>query len=274
MNDSNETRNPGKDDALFKEGAAYSTLTFLLPILNDPIIYPTLETLQASFGDLPMEILIVDDGNDEDFDKLNQHISDKNYSNVRVVKGKNKGLGSAIKVGALNAKGDVVFYMDADLPIPLDWVRKFIYDIVVNDYDMVMAQRPLSKKKFKTNPFRFLLSSGLQTILGIFIFHTLSIFDTQAGFKAYKRKVILEFAERQTIDMGMFNVEHLYIARKQNLKVKRVIIEPNDEVRSTRINIGRSIVIDPLDLIRIKINGVMGKYSKGGNRTEDGIAHI
>jgi hypothetical protein len=58
----------------------------------------------------------------------------------------------------------------------------------------------------------------------------------------------------------MYDLEYLYAAVRRGLVVERIDVTTRAEVRPTRINVLRCIVFDPIDILRLKAAGVLGRY--------------
>jgi len=112
------------------------------------------------------------------------------------------------------------------------------------------------------NVARLILSAGLFVAQRVFVFQSARFFDTQCGFKAFRRDAARRLATLQTVDGGMYDIEYLYIAVKNGMRIAQVPVPPMPEVRSSRIRVLRCLVTDPLALLRVKWNGVRGQYSR------------
>ncbi|MBK7890743.1 MAG: glycosyltransferase family 2 protein [Bdellovibrionales bacterium] len=163
-----------------------------------------------------------------------------------------RGKGFAVKTGMLQAQGDIVFFMDADLSTPLVEIGTFL-SILMSDptVDIVIGSRAEAKSQIlkKQTWIRRNLGRGFNHLVqaaGI-----RGIKDTQCGFKAFRRRTIEPIFTRQTIDGFAFDVEVLLLARKLGFNIVtqpvRWMNSPDSKVR---------IWIDPLkmlwDLIKVR----------------------
>jgi len=233
-----------------------SSITIVLPTLNETELPAKIETLAWYLQAHPYEIIVVDDSSDEAFERLSVEL--KNKGHVRLIKGERKRKGHAVKKGILESKGSIVFYIDADLRIPLENIPVFIHLIEQENFDLVMAQRP-----FDQTPRPWLRSCCSMALLCLargVVFQSSFFQDTQCGFKAIKGDAARAMAKRQMIDGGMVDIEYLYMARRNQLKIDRVSIVPLAEIRPSRINLWRCIFSDVFDLFRIRIQGMRGQY--------------
>ena len=83
--------------------------------------------------------------------------------------------------------------------------------------------------------------------------------DTQCGFKCFRAEVVEEVFPRQTIEGWTFDVEVLYIARRQGYQIREIPIDwffnPDSKVRVLRDS-WRMF----RDLLKIRANGRRGAY--------------
>ncbi|HJQ37899.1 MAG TPA: glycosyltransferase [Thermoanaerobaculia bacterium] len=181
-------------------------------------------------------------------------------SSTRVLRGEKRGKGDAVRLGMLAAEGEVVFHLDADIDdeklalIP-DFIR-----LIDEGHDVAIAERR-SRWQYR-NLGRFILSIGLFVAQRFFIFHSTRFFDTQCGFKAFRKGAARTLAELQTVRGGMYDIEYLYIAVKRGMRIAQVPIAPMRELRPSRLRVWRCLVTDPVDLVRVKWNGVLGRYAR------------
>jgi len=127
------------------------------------------------------EILVVDDGSTDDTHKL------ASETGVKVIRHPyNKGYGAALKTGILNAKTDIVLFMDADGQHQPSDIKKLIP--YIGEYDMVVGARTKkSKISLLRRPGKKILSVTANFLAGM------KIPDLNSGFRALKKNVAMEF---------------------------------------------------------------------------------
>jgi glycosyl transferase family 2 len=236
-------------------------LTFLVPTYNESE-GPLLQSLRALVSAQPalqgFEILLIDDSKPE-HERQVQAVVDRvraelpGGGSIAMLRGPRLGKGAAVRLGASTSTGDIVFIVDADIPVPLHHMRPFV-DILMNGVDVVVAERPLWRN---VEPLRRIMSTGLLVIQSIFVFHGHIFTDTQCGFKAFRGDILRALAASQTVQRGMYDLEYLYMAVQAGLVIQRVPVQPNPEVRESRINPWRCLRFDPYDIVRMKGRGVM-----------------
>ena len=163
-----------------------------------------------------------------------------------------RGKGFAVKSGMLRARGELVFFMDADLSTPLSEILKFAAHFSDHpETSVVIGSRSDAKSEVLKRQKWFRQSLGRGFNKFVQAFGIAGIKDTQCGFKAFRAKACREIFSRQTLDGFAFDVEVLLLASRLGFKtdVRPVvwINSPDSKVR---------VLIDPLkmlwDLIRIR----------------------
>lgn len=235
-------------------------LSVVVATFNEPDPGPWLDRVAAIAAPFDAEILIVDDSDAATLERL-RALAPRGVE-LRVIAGDKHGKGAAIRRGMLEARGDVVLCLDADVDAKnLELIPDFFGRIDSGGVDGVIAERT-SRGEYDRGFLRTFLSIGLLVAQRVVIFQSARFFDTQCGFKAWRGDVAKALAARQVVDGGMYDIEYLYQASVRKLRIDQVPIAPMPEVRASRINLLRCIVTDPLDLLRVKARGILGRYSR------------
>ncbi len=201
------------------------------------------------------EIIIVDDGSKDDTIK----VIDKFKGNIRLLKNEiNSGKGFSVKKGIMSAQYGLILFTDADLATPieeLDQMKKSINE----GYDIVIASRNMPESNIFVKPpsYKQLLGKTFPLFVRFLLFH--EIRDTQCGFKLFKKKVARRISKLQRIYGFCFDVELLFIAKKFGYKIKEVPVKWVDQ-KGSKISPLKDAFKMLIDLIKIKYNGLVGKY--------------
>ena len=163
-------------------------ISIVIPLLNEKeslteLVNSINEVMKAySFEN---EIILIDDGSKDGSWELIKQLSNENQ-NIKGIKfHRNYGKSQALHAGFLNAKGHVIFTMDADLQDDPKEIPA-MYDMIINnDYDLVSGWKKkrydsVLLKNIPSKIFNFAarLTSGIK------------LNDFNCGLKAYKSEVV------------------------------------------------------------------------------------
>lgn len=166
---------------------AVPDISVVVPLYNEAESLPELTAWidrVAQSEDLTYEIVFVDDGSDdgswEEIERLK-----KRYTAVRAVGfARNYGKSAALYCGFAEARGEVVFTMDADMQDSPDEIPAMRSMILDQGYDLVSGWK---KRRLdpagKRWPSRF-FNWTARTVSGI------RLHDFNCGLKAYRRRVV------------------------------------------------------------------------------------
>jgi dolichyl-phosphate beta-glucosyltransferase len=197
------------------------------------------------------EVIVVDDGStDGTIDVL------KTYHDVHlkiISQGRNRGKGQAIKTGMSYAKGDYCFFMDADLPYPLNSMIEAIKVFRKTGADLVIGSRDLYKEKPDVPyPLHRKIMSRMFSLFINGILH-LGISDTQCGFKGFTNNAAKGIFPMITIDGFGFDFEMLYIAKKYHLDIQQIPVNLS-HTGGSKVNIISDSLKMMRDALKVRIN--------------------
>ncbi len=154
------------------------------------------------------EIIVVVDGIvDDSVKKLNRIKSKK----IKILSyDQNIGKGYAVRYGMLQAKGDVIGFIDGGVDINPTGIEMLLNHMMWYDADIIVGSKlhPVSKVKY---PFyRKVLSWGYRTMTRMMF--GFKVRDTQVGLKLFKRKVVRQVFPRLLVKQFAFDVEILAVS--------------------------------------------------------------
>jgi dolichyl-phosphate beta-glucosyltransferase len=242
------------------------SLSFIVPTFREDAFGDAVQALVDYLQELPprpIEILVVDDSDDAMQGRMREEIARRFAAlepriSVRLLGGPRRGKGAAVQLAARASTGATVFIIDADLPVPLHFIGVFLETMRDTDAEVLVAERP--SDRYAGKPLRHVVARSLRLIQRAVVFQGPLFEDTQCGFKAFRGPALRALAERQIVEGGMYDLEYLYAATVRHLPVQRVDVTTRDEVRPTRINVWRCVFFDPLDIVRLKVAGILGRY--------------
>lgn len=229
-------------------------VTIVIPAYNEAKrIYPTLLKIRDYIQkrDIDPEIIVVNDGS-TDHTIETVHSLTALFSNLILMNNPtNRGKGYSVRRGMLAATGDWVLFTDADLSTPIEELDRFIA-LTQDGYDLVMGSRRMNGSQIKTpQPLvRRVIGGIFQKIVAFLMISGFQ--DTQCGFKLFTRQACHQVFQQQLLDGFAFDVEVLYLARQQGLKIAEIPVEWKNNRDSKVVPIVASFSMLK-DLIYIKI---------------------
>jgi dolichyl-phosphate beta-glucosyltransferase len=192
-------------------------LSLVIPAYNEanrlPATLQRIRVHQRSWN-FPNEIIIVVEPSEDGTLTLAEEAA-KHNSGLRVLTHHQKrGKGFAVRSGMLQARGDCIFFMDADLSTPLeDLDTGFLQMHKDRSIDVLVGNRQhpethiLQRQNIVRETMGKIFNRLTQAMTG------LKIRDTQCGFKGFRQRAAREIFSRQRIDGFSFDVEVLLLAR-------------------------------------------------------------
>lgn len=179
-----------------------------------------------------IEILVVDDGSDDDTASLVEARPEAAGSipgvRLLVQRVPHGGKGAAVRAGMLAANGEFAIFADADLATPPDQIPFLLQALAEHDVALGSRIQPDGSDMRATQP-------GYRRLLGR-IFHLLAsvwvvghVQDTQCGFKGFRRDAAQDIFARQVVTSIVFDVELIYLARRRGYRIAVVPIRWSDK---------------------------------------------
>jgi dolichyl-phosphate beta-glucosyltransferase len=218
-------------------------LSLIIPAYNEADrIGPSIEKAYRFFEtvDYDAEIVAVDDGSkDRTVDAIREAFAKKPIGLDRVTTkliplGVNSGKGAAVRRGMLESHGKVRVFTDADFSTPVSELSKVIPLISSGDYDVVIGSRAAEGRALvmKHQPwYREAMGRFYNVFVQVFVFR--GIKDTQCGFKGFSDHAAQILFSKQQVNGFSFDVEILYLARRNGYRIKEIAIKWYNDERST-----------------------------------------
>ncbi|MEJ7848895.1 MAG: dolichyl-phosphate beta-glucosyltransferase [Pyrinomonadaceae bacterium] len=210
------------------------------------------------------ELIIVDDGSKDGTAKVAESVC-AGFPNVvsRVIRYENnRGKGFAVKTGLLAARADIALFSDADLSTPINEMDKLIGPIETGEFDVTFGSRALDRSLIGTHqPWRREQGGRVMNMI-IKTMSGLPYLDTQCGFKAFRMEKFRPLLDLMTIDRFGFDVEFLYVAKHNGLKLKEIPVRWNN-VEGSKVSVVRDTRRMITELMQIRRNAKRGVYDRG-----------
>jgi glycosyltransferase involved in cell wall biosynthesis len=199
------------------------------------------------------EVVVVDDGSRDATAQVAAG------GGVRVLKNPgNRGKGYTVKHGMLEARGEWILYTDADLSAPIGELETLWTAAERGGAQVAIGSRALDRSLVGVHqpPLRELAGRMFNVMMRLTT--GLPFRDTQCGFKLFEARAAKEIFSRQQLDGFGFDVEVLFIAKRLGFKAVEVPVRW-DNVEGTKVSLLNG-GIAYLDLMKVRANGVSGKY--------------
>ncbi len=230
-------------------------LSIVVPAYNEARrLPPTLAKLADFLRDFgrPYEVLVIVEASADGTLEIAARFAAQQAHFQAADNGPQRGKGCAVRSGMLRARGEYVFYMDADLSVPLAAVPEFLarfesaphVDVLLGNRQHAMSRitrRQSWLRRTMGQTFnRILKASGLA-----------SLHDTQCGFKAFRRQAARDIFSRQTLDGFAFDVEVLLLAERLGCQIADLPVEWINSAES-KVRIIRDSLRMLWDTVRVR----------------------
>jgi dolichyl-phosphate beta-glucosyltransferase len=236
-------------------------LSIIIPAYNEEKRLP--ESLEqvvqfVAQQEYPIEVIVVDNNSSDATGRIAADFAEE-FPYVRALFEGHQGKGAAVRTGMLAGRGDYLVICDADFSMPVEEVTKFVPSNG-HGYDVAIASREVPGARRVGEPeYRHLMGRVFNLIVrGLAVPH---IQDTQCGFKSFRREVAQDVFSLQTITGWGFDVEVLFIALKRGYNMIEIPITWYYKPQS-RISPIRDSVNMVLEVLRVRFNGVRGRYDR------------
>jgi len=242
-----------------------------LSAMSNIVIIPTykekenIEAIIKAISSLPLQfdILIIDDNSPDGTASIVKSLQ-PDFKNVHLIERSGKlGLGTAYIAGfkwALEKDYQYIYEMDADFSHdPRDLVR--LFDACNNGgADLAIGSRYISGVNVVNWPLSRVLMSYFASIY-VRVITGMKVMDTTAGFKCYKREVLLNIKPDHIRSIGYgFQIEMKFTAWKLGYKIVEVpIIFTDRKLGASKMTGG--IFNEALwGVLRMKVRSIFTKY--------------
>ena len=235
-------------------------LSIIIPAYNEearlaetlPLLKTYLERQEYSW-----EVVLVDDGSsDRTSEALQQLFPPERCRSFK--NSPNRGKGYAIRRGVAEARGEVLLFSDADFSTPIDEFPK-LYHHIQNGYEIAIGSRSLPESDLQVHQAWY--REGLGKIFNLLVQGILlrGFKDTQCGFKCVRRKDAAPIFSQLTINGFGYDVEFLFLAQKNGLKIKETPVLWRNHPDS-RVRIVQDSFHMLMDLIAVRFRDLFGQY--------------
>jgi dolichyl-phosphate beta-glucosyltransferase len=237
------------------------TISLIIPAFNEEQrIGKSLEQifLFCNAQGLPFEIIIVDDGSsDGTVPFIRCRFGDRCQLKM-IQQTQRRGKGAAVQRGMLQARGDYLFFSDADLSVPIETLPVFLAALQSRSDIAIGSRRAPGAKIEVHQPLFREMMARIFTLLSNLLLGA-RYFDVTCGFKGFRREVARELFIRQRLHSWSFDSEILFISRLRGYRVTEIPVKWRNDER-TKVRLWKDALASFLGLLRIRANQILGKY--------------
>ena len=204
------------------------------------------------------EVVVVDDGSADATAAIVEEMGARD-ARIRLVRGRHRGKGAAVRTGMLEARGDWRFMADADLSMPPDNLERFASAVRRDpSLHVVIGSREAEGARRVGEPWsRHAIGRVFNWVARLLAVR--AIRDTQCGYKLFSGESAAVLFRHQTIDGFAFDVELLLLARRAGFPIAEVGIVWICRTDS-RVGFRRGLAAFG-QLLRIRWNAWRGRYA-------------
>lgn len=201
--------------------ASRPSTSVVIPCRNEAGHIPSLVARLPDLGP-NSEFLFVEGGSGDDTEAAIRRAIDENpHRPFRLLKQEGRGKGDAVRLGFVQARGEVVLILDSDMGVAPEDVPKFVRALVLGKGELVNGSRLVYPMEGRAMRFLNLLANKLFAILFSWLLGQ-QVRDTLCGTKALYREDYERIAANRSYfgDFDPFgDFDLLFGASRLNLKV-------------------------------------------------------
>ncbi|TXJ38825.1 glycosyltransferase family 2 protein [Brachyspira aalborgi] len=192
------------------------------------------------------EIIISDDGSEDNSKKIIEKICKENKNIIGVYSKENHGKGNALKRACEIAKGKYIIFCDGDMEINPSQLENFFEIMNKENADIVIGSKRHKDSIVNYSNIRKIIS--FVYFMFVKIFFNLPIQDTQTGLKLFKREAIINIFPRILVKAFAYDLEVLVACNSNGKKIVSapVIVNPNRHFGFIKLNVLWKTFIDTL----------------------------
>ena len=232
-------------------------LSVIIPIYNvEKYIEKCIKSLlDNDLGFSEYEIIVVDDESPDNSLNIVKELANQ-YSNIKIISQKNKGLGGARNTGISNSKGEYVLFLDSD-----DWyLNNTLKNLIsiADKYNLEILE--FAAQGITSNgsiSFHFFNSTNQNVLSGVAYYNTIRYLNSACN-KLYKRNFLVNnnlfFLEKIFIEDFEFNTRVFFKAKRvmaTDYLVAQFLQSENSITRNNDISKKEKVINDFIQIIQI-----------------------
>lgn len=213
-------------------------LDICIPCFNEEKIIATgaqqiMAYCQNNLPDLDWKIVFIINGSTDNSEKIARELS-QDSPLIKYIVFQQPGRGRALKKYWLSSSADILCYMDSDLAVELNALKKLIEPLKNHQADLIIGNRYHKSSVIERSFIRGLTSRFYNLLARLILGHKQR--DLQCGFKAISKQAFLKIANRIADPAWFFDTELVVWGEKKNLKIKDIPVNWQETRLGQRIS--------------------------------------
>lgn len=238
-------------------------ISVIIPAFNEQNrLGSTIESIASYFAgkQVQVELIVVDDGSSDRTAELVADYSRKLPIVRLLTYPHNRGKGHAVKFGMTNARGRLRLFDDADGSTPIEEIER-LTSAIDGGADVAIGSRAMrsSDTAVRALWYRKLIGRTFNLIVNTLIVPNIA--DTQCGFKMFTAEAADRIFPLQRSERFSFDVELLFLARKNGFKIAEVPVNWHN-VPGSKVNLAVDSLAMLKDIFVFRLNYLLGRYTK------------
>lgn len=200
----------------------HPSLSIVLPTYNErENIRLFVPELARMFGDIPREVLVVDDSSPDGTGAEVEELRNT-FPELRLITRHEKtGIGSALRAGYQAARNDIILSSDTDLSFSAMDLRK-LYDAVVLGADLAVGSRHTARETYKTPSFAIWLKFAVSRIGNALLktIFRIPVHDFSANCRAIRRTLWERLDTQENTNFFLF--EMILLAKRRGGRIVEI----------------------------------------------------
>lgn len=211
-------------------------VSVVLPAYNEEAtieqtIHTTLDTLDSFLPKGRYEVLVAEDGCDDNTPKIAARIAGEDRRVQHVHSDTRLGRGSALERAFRISSGETLVYFDTDLATDMSHLEELVESVRSGEYDIATGSRWIPGNVAERPAKRSIPSRGFNTLVRFLLDSKLQ--DHQCGFKAFDRGVLFALLDDIGDEHWFWDTEVLVRAQERGYRVKEFPVDwvPGEETK-------------------------------------------
>jgi len=236
----------------------------VLPVHNEELVLKKnlgqiVEALKG-YPAVQWEVVIADNGSTDSTRQIaKKFIQQQRGCLITLRSTPTAGRGNALRDAWEQSEADWYFYMDIDLAVDLNDLATMVPLLHNTNIDGIIGSRYLEKASVHRQWHRTVLSVVYNTMTRWIL--QLHLTDTQCGWKAFRRNVIVETLPFVQNTHWFFDTELLVLATRQNKTIVEMPVhwvDKRDDRRKSKVNIMMDVLLFLIKMMGLRLRLFLG----------------